>query len=155
MKNLNKKQWIAVCSSLAILTYLLFSSSLVNLFNPAMPEPTPQKSPTGVVTEDVSVGTGIEAKLGDRLTVHYVGTLSDGRVFDSSLDRNTPFDFTLGVGQVIRGWDEGFAGMRVGGRRKLVVAPDYGYGSQGVGPIPPNSTLIFEVELLNVEKPQS
>jgi len=87
--------------------------------------------------------------------VHYVGTLSDGKVFDSSLDRNTPFSFTLGVGQVIRGWDEGFSDMQVGGKRLIIVAPDYGYGEQGVGTIPPNSTLIFEVELLDVEKPSS
>ena len=105
--------------------------------------------------EEVAVGTGVVAEAGDVLTVHYVGTLTDGRVFDSSRDRNTPFDFTLGMDSVIRGWDEGLVGMRVGGKRMLVIPPSYGYGAQGVGTIPANSTLIFEVELLNVKKPSS
>ena len=84
-----------------------------------------------------------------------MGTFQDGRVFDSSLDRNTPFSFTIGVGGVIRGWDEGLLGMKAGGKRILVIAPDYAYGAQGSGPIPPNSTLVFEVELLDVQKPAS
>ena len=158
MKNLNKNQWIAVSLSLAFLTYLLFAPTIMSLFNP-LPVPadnldiqTPQ---TGVVTREVVVGNGPLALPGDTITVHYVGTLSDGKVFDSSLDRNTPFSFTLGVGQVIRGWDEGFSGMRVGGKRILIIAPDYGYGNQGIGTIPPDSTLFFEVELLDVEKPAS
>ena len=113
---------------------------------------TPQ---TGFVSEDVVVGQGLEVGKGDNVTVHYVGTFQDGRVFDSSLDRNTPFTFTIGVGGVIRGWDEGLLGMKVGGKRLLVIAPDYAYGPQGSGPIPPDSTLIFEVELLDVKKPSS
>lgn len=112
----------------------------------------PDLPATGVEVRDVVVGTGIEAQPGDRLTVHYVGILPDSRVFDSSLDRNTPFVFTLGAGEVIRGWDEGLEGMQVGGRRQLFIAPDYGYGSNAVGTIPADSTLIFEIELLNIER---
>lgn len=158
MKNLNKNQWIAVSLSLAFLTYLLFAPTIMNLFNPlSVPADNldTQAPQTGVVTREVVVGDGPLALPGDTITVHYVGALSSGKVFDSSLDRNAPFSFTLGVGQVIRGWDEGFSGMRVGGKRILIIAPDYGYGNQGIGTIPPNSTLIFEVELLDVEKPAS
>jgi len=154
MKKLNKNQWIAVSLSLAFLTYLLFAAPLMNLFNPSPADNLNTQAPqTGLVTEEIVVGEGPLAEPGDMLTVHYVGTLSDGTVFDSSLDRNLPFSFTLGVGQVIRGWDEGFSGMRVGGRRRLIIAPDYGYGEFGVGTVPPNSTLFFEIELLNAETP--
>ena len=157
MKNLDKKQWVAVISSLAVLTYLLFSNNLLNLFS--SPTLTQQNLNTQVqrlpvTAEEVTVGEGLVAEPGDTLTVHYVGTLSDGRVFDSSIDRNVPFSFILGVGQVIRGWDEGLVGMRVGGKRVLTIEPEYGYGEQGVGPITPNSTLIFEVELLDTQKAQ-
>ena len=153
MKNLNKNQWIAVSLSLVLLGYLLFTDFIMKLFSPPTEEiEARQLSQDNLVVAEVSVGTGFLAEPGDILTVHYIGTLRDGRVFDSSLDRNTPFVFTLGVGQVIRGWDEGFSGMRVGGKRLLTIAPEYGYGEEGVGTIPPNSTLIFEVELLNVEK---
>ena len=101
--------------------------------------------------DDMKVGTGAEAKAGNTVTVHYVGTLTDGSKFDSSRDRNEGFKFTLGKGQVIKGWDEGVAGMKVGGLRKLTVPPEMGYGARGFPPvIPGNSTLIFEVELLNV-----
>ncbi len=143
-------------ASLAFLAYLLFPGYIMNLFNPSSDNNSDTSIPqTGVKTEDVIAGNGSMAQKGDTLTVHYVGTLPDGKVFDSSRDRNTPFSFTLGVGQVIRGWDEGFTDMKVGGRRVLIVAPDYGYGEQGAGTIPPNSTLIFEVELLDVKKPAS
>ncbi|MBX4195441.1 FKBP-type peptidyl-prolyl cis-trans isomerase [Candidatus Parcubacteria bacterium] len=108
---------------------------------------------TGYKKDDVVAGTGPAAAKGDKVTVHYVGTLTDGKVFDSSRDRGQPFVFTLGAGGVIRGWDEGVVGMRVGGTRRLTIAPDYGYGDRAVGPIPANSTLVFVVELLGVEKP--
>jgi len=101
--------------------------------------------------EDIRVGTGAEAKAGQTVDVHYVGTLTDGRKFDSSRDRGAPFSFPLGAGRVIQGWDQGVAGMKVGGLRKLTIPPHLGYGSRGAGGvIPPNATLIFEVELLNV-----
>ncbi len=101
--------------------------------------------------EDTKVGTGAEAKSGKKITVHYVGTLTNGSKFDSSRDRNEGFEFILGAGQVIKGWDEGFAGMKIGGLRKLTVPPEMGYGARGFPPvIPANSTLIFEVELLKV-----
>lgn len=101
--------------------------------------------------DDLKLGTGAEAKRGQRVSVHYVGTLTNGSPFDSSRDRNEPFAFTLGAGQVIQGWDQGVAGMKVGGLRKLTVPPELGYGARGYPPvIPPNSTLVFEVELLKV-----
>ncbi len=97
-------------------------------------------------------GAGEVAKEGDKVTVHYAGALVDGAKFDSSLDRGTPFSFTLGAGQVIQGWEIGVAGMKVGERRRLIIPPQFGYGERGTpgGPIPPNATLIFEVELLKI-----
>jgi FKBP-type peptidyl-prolyl cis-trans isomerase len=101
--------------------------------------------------EDLKVGDGDEAIDGKKLTVNYKGMLTNGTQFDSSYDRSKPFQFTLGNSQVIQGWEQGFKGMKVGGKRKLTIPPDLGYGSSAQGSIPPNSTLIFEVELLNVE----
>jgi len=100
---------------------------------------------------DETVGTGAEAVAGKSVTVNYVGTLTNGTKFDSSYDRNQPFVFTLGSGQVIKGWDEGVVGMKVGGKRKLVIPPELGYGSQAQASIPANSTLVFEVELVSVQ----
>ncbi len=104
----------------------------------------------GLRYADLAEGTGAEAQGGQTVTVHYTGWLTDGRKFDSSRDRGSPFSFRLGAGQVIRGWDEGVAGMRVGGRRRLEIPPELGYGSRGVGPIPGGATLVFAVELLGV-----
>ena len=101
---------------------------------------------------DVKLGAGPAAKAGDTLEVHYVGKLADGTKFDSSRDRNTPFEIRLGAGMVIPGWDVGLAGMQAGGVRTLVIPPNQGYGEKGVPPvIPPNSTLNFEVELLKIK----
>lgn len=99
---------------------------------------------------DITVGTGAEVTPGDAAIVHYTGVLPDGTKFDSSLDRGEPFGFQVGAGQVIQGWDQGVVGMKVGGRRLLAIPPELGYGAQAVGTIPANSTLIFEVELLQV-----
>lgn len=101
--------------------------------------------------EELRPGNGAEAKAGDRVTVHYVGTLTDGKKFDSSRDRGKGFSFTLGRGEVIKGWDRGVAGMKVGQMRKLTIPPDLAYGERGFpGAIPPSSTLVFEVELLQI-----
>jgi len=113
-------------------------------------------SKTGTVsqlrTAKIADGAGAELKAGDTITVHYIGVLPDGTVFDSSRDRGTPFTFTLGVGQVIQGWDQGLVGKKVGDRLILAIPSELGYGAQGAGGvIPPNATLIFDVEVLGVE----
>lgn len=126
------------------------------------PEQSTYKQPTNVKEEtpvqpnqlqvtDEKVGNGAEAVAGKKVSVHYTGTLQNGTKFDSSVDRGQPFEFTLGSGQVIKGWDQGVAGMKVGGKRKLVIPADLAYGSQSPSPsIPPNSTLLFDIELLAV-----
>lgn len=107
----------------------------------------------GLQITDEVIGTGVEAVSGKQVSVHYTGTLTDGKKFDSSLDRGQPFTFNLGTGQVIKGWDEGVVGMRVGGKRKLIIPANLAYGNREVGNglIPANSTLLFEVELLDVK----
>jgi FKBP-type peptidyl-prolyl cis-trans isomerase FkpA len=107
------------------------------------------KTPQLVIQDEV-VGTGSEAQAGNTITVNYVGKLQDGTVFDTSVGK-TPFQFTLGSGQVIPGWDQGLQGMKVGGKRLLIVPSELAYGAQGIGPIPPNATLVFEVDLLDVK----
>jgi len=115
----------------------------------------PTTTPSGLIIEDVVVGEGAAAAAGQNVTVHYTGWLTDGvmkgRKFDSSKDRSDPFAFPLGAGHVIKGWDEGVQGMKVGGKRMLTIPPALGYGARGAGGvIPPNATLLFEVELLGI-----
>lgn len=107
---------------------------------------------TGLYIRDVKVGTGPAATPGTQVRVHYTGWLPDGRKFDSSRDRDEPFEFVLGAGEVIPGWDQGVVGMQVGGRRTLVLPPHLGYGAAGIGPIPGNAVLVFDVELLDVQR---
>ena len=117
---------------------------------PADPAPPSNEK---LESKDLAVGKGAEAKAGDNVKVHYVGTLTDGKEFDSSKKHGQPFEFELGAGRVIKGWDQGVAGMKVGGKRKLTVPPSLAYGARGFPPvIPPNSTLVFEAELLDVKK---
>ena len=121
----------------------------------ATPTSTPTESAAPVTElkiEDIKVGDGAVAEAGKQVSVHYTGTLTDGTKFDSSVDRKDPFTFSLGAGQVIKGWDEGVKGMKIGGKRKLTIPPSMGYGEAGAGGvIPPNATLIFDVELLDVK----
>ncbi|NQV41325.1 MAG: FKBP-type peptidyl-prolyl cis-trans isomerase [Candidatus Marinimicrobia bacterium] len=108
-------------------------------------------TPSGLKYIDEVVGTGNSPQSGEGVMVHYTGTLEDGTKFDSSVDRNKPFSFTIGEGRVIQGWDEGVMSMKVGGKRRLIIPSDLGYGAQGAGGvIPPNATLIFAVELLEI-----
>lgn len=142
---------------LIILVFIVPVIILFLLGNASKQTPTPSATITEnkveeLKIEDIVVGTGIEAVSGKKVTVNYLGTLVNGTKFDSSYDRGVPFSFNLGAGEVIKGWDQGVAGMRVGGKRKLTIPSSLGYGATGAGSvIPPNATLIFEVELLKVE----
>ena len=135
------------------------TATTVTVVTAPAPAPAPTQEatsvhtlPSGLVYEDLVVGEGQVAEAGHSATVHYTGWLTDGTKFDSSLDRGDPFQFSLGAGQVIRGWDEGVQGMRIGGKRKLTIPSELGYGSRGAGGvIPPNATLVFEVELLGLK----
>lgn len=136
-----------------IIGYLLISHapSNTNIMNDT--QNTTSQAPTEgkLKIEDIKVGTGPEVKSGDTVVINYTGTLTDGTKFDSSYDHGQPFETQIGVGRVIKGWDEGVVGMKVGGKRRLTIPPDLGYGSQAVGSIPPNSTLIFDVELMGIK----
>ncbi len=114
------------------------------------PVSSPTTFPDGLQIQDEKLGNGKEVKSGDTISINYLGTLQNGKKFDSSYDRGQPFQTQIGVGQVIKGWDEGVVGMKVGGKRKLIIPPSLGYGSRDMGTIPPSSTLIFEVELMAI-----
>ena len=159
MKKISRNEMIAV--SLAIVVVLIVL--LVGIFNAVFSENNEtsqrrvttdtnvgQTLGTGLITRDIVIGEGEEALAGLIVVTHYVGTLDDGTVFDSSVERNAPFSFTLGTSQVIRGWDLGIVGMKVGGKRELTIPANLAYGDRAVGVIPANSTLHFEVELLGV-----
>jgi len=166
MKSLNQKQWIAVSVSLIVIAIFFLSRTFIFSFFTQGVQPGVESEvnyqvenqiimdsneTSGLKTSDLIVGTGETAVAGKILTVNYVGTLTDGRVFDSSYTRGEPFQFVLGAGQVISGWDMGLTGMKVGGKRKLLIPSELAYGSQSVGGIPANSILVFEVELLKAE----
>ena len=129
------------------------TESAIDTSHPAKVSGAGVTTPSGLQYWDIVVGSGATAVPGSTVKVHYSGFLTSGQKFDSSRDRGEPFSFALGAGQVIKGWDEGVAGMKVGGQRQLRIPPDLGYGSAGAGgTIPPNATLIFDVELLDVSK---
>lgn len=170
MHSANRSQMTGrVVAAVAVLSLSLASLALAGC-QPTAPEPADQQPPVmrepqpqpdageqGEVTElqieEVVEGDGEEARAGDTVTVHYVGRIYNGKQFESSREIGEPITFPLGQGVVIPGWDEGLQGMREGGQRKLVIPPDMAYGERGVGPIPPNATLEFDVELLEVQRP--
>lgn len=127
------------------------ATTTVSLFDATTTAPITIQETKTIQKIDTVVGTGARAESGKKVTVEYTGTLLDGTKFDSSKDHGKPFSFTLGAGEVIKGWDEGVAGMTVGGKRTLIIPPDLAYGARAVGSIPANATLMFEIELLKVE----
>ena len=143
-----------VIAALAIGTLVYLLSILIGRSESpdvSVPQGTEATSASGLKYVDEVAGTGESPKPGQMVTVHYTGTLEDGTKFDSSRDRNEPYTFRIGSGTVIRGWDEGIMTMKVGGRRKLIIPPELGYGARGRGTIPPNATLYFDIELLGVK----
>jgi len=165
-KKENYLSWVVLAVLVGIVVYAMMNVSnpggeiIKNLTEPPIAENltsqtpmeiTPQPGDEKLVKKDITVGTGAETKAGDTVTVNYLGTLENGAKFDSSYDRNTPFSFTIGKGEVIRGWELGLLGMKVGGKRDLIIPPELGYGAQTQGPIPPNSVLKFTIELLDTK----
>lgn len=159
---MNKNTWIVVAISIFVVGFFMFGGTIVNLFTNPDGNDQGQQTNTlmndtnnaGLVIQDETVGTGDMVTSGDTVTVNYVGTLENGTKFDSSIDRGQPFSFVIGQGRVIAGWEQGLIGMKVGGKRKLIIPANLGYGAQAVGPIPANSTLIFEIDLLSTKKAQ-
>jgi len=169
MQTLSKGEWIAATIAVVVVVFFLgsrffpnftnnnssvanVSSATQNTNNMDQNTQATSTASTGLIIKDVVVGTGVEAKAGNLVSVQYTGKFADGKVFDSSIPRGEPFQFTLGAGQVIAGWDQGVAGMKVGGKRTLTISPELGYGASGYPPvIPPNSTLYFDVELTAVQ----
>ncbi|HZS42808.1 MAG TPA: FKBP-type peptidyl-prolyl cis-trans isomerase [Candidatus Paceibacterota bacterium] len=159
---MNRNQGVAVGVAIAAVVLFLVYSYFNGIiqkpvaFNMTQSNSSSTEAENGTTTasglgiKDVVLGAGEAASAGDTVTVNYIGTFTNGTKFDSSYDHGQPFTFVLGSGQVISGWDQGIVGMKVGGKRDLVIPPNLGYGPNPVGPIPGNSTLLFEVELLNV-----
>jgi len=168
MDKLSKKEWVAVAVAIIFVGYTLFGGDIMSLFqNKSMnqdsqatavntdvstsTENATQNTSNSVLIKDVTIGKGAEVKTGQLVTVNYILALSDGKVIQNSKYSGKPFQFTLGAGQVIHGWEQGFAGMKVGGVRIITIPPALGYGSQAQGPIPANSTLVFTIELLDAK----
>lgn len=145
-----KKEYIFIIIAV-LLVVLIFIFRKLN-YSVQVPDQIPTVKTTGLQVTDLKEGTGEAAKVGDKISVNYIGTLENGQKFDSSYDRNKPFQFTLGKGEVIAGWDQGLVGMKVGGKRKLVIPPELGYGANSKGLIPANAVLIFEVDFLEIIK---
>ncbi len=151
MKKLEKNQWIAVTVSLFVIGFFfLFGEQVLRVAINSGARDVKIMTIPQIMSEDLEMGTGPEALPGRQVTVNYTGKFTDGKVFDTSIGKQ-PFVFLLGAGQVIQGWDKGLIGMKVGGKRMLTVPPDYAYGANDYGPIPGGSTLVFEIELLNVQ----
>ena len=147
------RNWILIVAAIAVIGAAAAVWAQMNTGAPTKVTGNGTTTPSGLQYWDIKVGAGVEAVNGKTVQVHYTGWLTDGKKFDSSVDRREPFSFTLGAQQVIRGWDEGVKGMKVGGKRQLKIPPALGYGSRGAGGvIPPNATLIFDVELLGVNQ---
>ncbi len=160
MKTLDTREKIAVIVSIVVVFALFFGNAtwryVSQKISPKTTSPITSdmkniSTTTGIEIYDLEVGTGAEAVAGKVVAADYIGTFTDGTKFDSSLDRGTPYEFTLGTGEVIKGWDIGIAGMKVGGVRGLIISPEYAYGAQALGPIPANSTLVFQVKLMGVK----
>lgn len=154
---MNKQLIQGIVVVIAVIIIIVFFFVMRGGVLPGVSTPAVQENQNQLAVQDVAAGEGDEAALGKTVRVHYVGTLADGTKFDSSRDRGSPFQFTLGAGGVIPGWEQGIVGMKVGGTRILIIPPSLGYGERGVKNqageyvIPPNATLIFEVELLEVK----
>lgn len=152
MKTLDTKEWVAVFVSIFIVGFFfIFGQGLISLFSSNKSQANIAQAPQ-VLIQDTVIGTGDVAVSGNSVVVNYTGHFVDGKVFDSSITRGEPFQFVLGSGQVIKGWDQGILGMRVGGKRTISIPPELGYGANDYGPIPGGSTLIFDIELLKVVK---
>ncbi len=155
--NITKQEWITLALGLIVIIGLILinngQASAINIKSSTDSQTQAMQNSTPAQFEktDVTVGNGKEATKGSTVIVHYTGTFANGQKFDSSRDRGTPIDFVLGAGKVIPGWDQGILGMKVGGKRRLVIPPNLGYGPNDYGPIPGNSTLYFDVELVDVK----
>ncbi len=152
---MNRNKWIAVAAGILVIAFFLYGGTAMDMFKSSVnsqPAAANGTLSSRLVVQDRIVGTGEEAQPGDVLTVHYVGILEDGTQFANSIESGTPHTFQLGANEVIAGWDQGLIGMKVGGRRILIIPSELAYGSQARGPIPANATLVFEVELIKVQK---